>query len=89
MSTGADVESPENSRPDWEVRSDPEEQVAVDGGSGEATLELTPEEETGVTLMAARTASDPTSDPQTGAELGMSEDAVLDELNDHLSKADK
>jgi Mn-containing catalase len=86
MSQGNDVEGPWNSGPQWEVRSTPEEQVSVDGGSGDATVELTAEEEAVVMQMAQRTASDPASDPQTGAELGMSEEAVLDSLNDQLNK---
>lgn len=86
MSKGNEVQGSWNSGPQWEVRSEPEEQMAVDGGSGEPTVELRPEEEAVVVQMAQRTASDPTSDPQTGAELGMSEDAVLDQLNDQLGK---
>jgi Mn-containing catalase len=86
MSKGNDVEGPWNSGPLWDVRSAPEQQVAVDGGSGEPTVELKPEEEAVLTAMVARTASDPTSDPQTGAELGMSEEAVIDQLNDQLNK---
>jgi Mn-containing catalase len=87
MSKGNDVEGPWNSGPLWDVRSNPEEQMAVDGGSGEPTVEFTPEEEETWTAMAARTASDPTSDPMTGAELGMSAEAAQAALDDPLAKA--
>ncbi|WP_395322513.1 manganese catalase family protein [Variovorax sp. UC74_104] len=86
MSKGGEVRGPWNQGPQWEFVADPEDQMAVDGGDGEPAIQLTPEEETAVDAMAARTASDPASDPQTGAELGMSEEAVLDELNDQLTK---
>jgi Mn-containing catalase len=87
MSKGGEVRGPWNQGPQWEFVDDPEQQVAVDGEDGQASVQLTPEEETAVTAMATRTASDPLSDPQTGAELGMSEDAVLDQLNDQLKKS--
>lgn len=44
---------------------------AVDGGSGMAEATLTEEEMQTAEMLAARTASDPESDPMTGAELGM------------------
>jgi Mn-containing catalase len=87
MSKGGEVRGPWNQGPQWEFVDDPEQQVAVDGEDGQASVQLTPEEETAVTAMATRTASDPLSDPQTGAELGMSEDAVLDQLHDQLKKS--
>jgi Mn-containing catalase len=87
MSKGGEVRGPWNRGPQWEFVDDPEQQVAVDGEDGQVSVQLTPEEETAVTAMATRTASDPLSDPQTGAELGMSEDAVLDQLNDQLTKS--
>jgi Mn-containing catalase len=86
MSKGNDVEGAWNSGPSWEVRSNPEDLMAVDGGSGEPTVELTADEEAVVTTMAARTMSDPSSDPMTGAELGMSPDAAEAALIDPLDK---
>ena len=86
MSKGDDVEGPWNSGPAWQVRSEADEQIAVDGGDGLATVQLPEADAAVVEAMAARTASDPTSDPQTGAELGMSEEAALDQLNDQLGK---
>jgi Mn-containing catalase len=86
MSKGGEVRGSWNQGPQWEFVSDPEQQVAVDGGSGEATVNLNPDETTAVVAMAARTASDPASDPQTGAELGMGEDAALEALTEQLAK---
>jgi Mn-containing catalase len=84
MSKGNEVRGPWNQGPQWEFVSESEDQVAVDGGSGEATVQLTPEEEVAVDAMALRTGSDPTGDPQTGAELGMGEEAVLEQLTEQL-----
>ncbi|MBT2298967.1 manganese catalase family protein [Variovorax paradoxus] len=86
MSKGGEVRGPWNQGPQWEFVSDPDEQMAVDGGSGEPTVALDPDEQSAVDAMALRTASDPASDPQTGAELGMAEDAVLDEVTTQLNK---
>lgn len=85
MSKGNDMQGPWNSGPLWDVRSDLEQQVAVDGGDGSASVNLSAEEETAVSTLAARTASNPSSEPQTGAELGMSADAVFDKLKDELA----
>lgn len=68
---GPEVRGAWNSGPDWNVVSDREQQVAVDGGDGHASVKVTPEEDAVLARMAARTASDPTLDPMTGAELGM------------------
>ena len=43
----------------------------VDGGDGTAEVELPKDQLRTVLAMAERTASDPTVDPVTGAELGM------------------
>lgn len=89
MSKGGEVRGPWNQGPQWEFVSDPEEQMAVDGGSGEPTVALDRDEESAVDAMALRTASDPASDPQTGAELGMAEDAVLDDVTKQSNKKPK
>jgi Mn-containing catalase len=86
MSKGDDVRGPWNQGPQWDFVSDPEQQVAVDGGGGEASVALGADETAAVEAMASRTASDPASDPQTGAELGMSDDAALDTLKEQLAK---
>jgi Mn-containing catalase len=70
MSKGGEVRGPWNEGDQWEFVSDPEQQMAVDGGSGEPTVGLNPAEQAAVDDMAVRTASDPASDPPTGAELG-------------------
>src|SRR5689334_13557782 len=71
MSQGdGDAEGPWNSGAQWEVVSDRAEQAAVDGGDGTATAKLSKADEKLVMQAAARTASDPESDPVTGADLG-------------------
>ncbi len=72
MSQGdGDVEGPWNSGEAWTVISSREEQYALDGGDGEATVDgLTASQEEALDAMATRTASDPLADPLTGAELG-------------------
>jgi Mn-containing catalase len=72
MSQGdGDVEGPWNSGEQWTVISSRDEQYALDGGDGEATVDgLTEAQEDALDALAARTASDPDSDPLTGAELG-------------------
>lgn len=74
MSKGNDVKGSWNDGPGWEVVSDPDAQRAVDGGDGAAAVGFTAAERAVVLAMAARTASDASADPQTGAELGMGVD---------------
>ncbi|MEJ2802371.1 manganese catalase family protein [Comamonadaceae bacterium PP-2] len=76
LSDGLDVEGAWNSGPKWDVIKDQSEQMAVDGGDGNAVVGLSASEKKAVSAMAARTASDPLADPTTGAELG-SKDAPL------------
>ncbi|KAF1050229.1 manganese catalase family protein [Xylophilus sp.] len=64
------VPGPWNDPEKFEIVSDRERQVAVDGGTGLPTVELAPDEVAVVAAFATRTASDPQSDPTTGAELG-------------------
>ena len=71
MSQGdGEVQGPWNSGDKWQVVSDREAQCAVDGGDGSASTSLTAEEDAILSQLAARTMSDPDSDPLTGAELG-------------------
>lgn len=71
MSQGdGDASGPWNSGGQWKVVSDREAQAAVDGGSGEAEVKLTPKQEAALQQLAKRTMSDPQSNPTTGAELG-------------------
>ncbi|MGV7209430.1 manganese catalase family protein [Oxalobacteraceae bacterium A2-2] len=67
---GPEVRGPWNSGDQWQRVSDREQQQAVDGGDGNATVQLTEEEASLLDNMAARTESDPGSEPLTGAELG-------------------
>ncbi len=70
MSNGGpplDMRGPWNNEPTFDYR---EATPAVDGGSGLPELAMGTEEMKITEQMALRTASDPTSDPTTGAELG-------------------
>jgi Mn-containing catalase len=62
---------PWNQGEKWNFVSDPDEAVAVDGGTGDASVELPSAEMAVAENLAARTASNPAADPLTGAELGM------------------
>jgi Mn-containing catalase len=66
-----DLRGPWNHGGDWQVISERDRQMAVDGGDGQARVSVTPEEEELLNRMAARTMSDPSTEPLTGAELGM------------------
>ena len=68
---GPEVQGPWNEGGDWKVVSDRDQQVAVDGGDGLATVQVTNEERALLDQMAVRTMSDPETEPLTGAELGM------------------
>jgi Mn-containing catalase len=71
MSKGGEVRGPWNEGEAWNVVSDPEKQMAVNGGDGAATVKMTSDEFDAVEAMAFRGKSDPASNPTTGAELGM------------------
>ena len=68
MSKGDDARGPWNEGGDWQFVADP--QPAVDGGDGTASVNVSELESEALTTMATRTASDPTADPVTGADLG-------------------
>jgi Mn-containing catalase len=71
MSQGeGDAVGPWNTGEKWEVVSDREQQSAVDGGDGTAATHLTKADQQLLATGATRTASNPESDPATGAELG-------------------
>jgi Mn-containing catalase len=70
MSQGeGDARGPWNNE-QFEVISDREKQSAVDGGDGMPMTKLNTEEKRAVTQLAARTKSDPSSNPLTGVDLG-------------------
>jgi len=73
---------PWNQGEDWEFVSDHEQMQGVDGGSGDATVKLSKEEERQLNLTKVRTMSDPGSDPITGAELGEYEASDADDIED-------
>lgn len=71
MSQGeGDRRGPWNNEPHFAYVSDREQQSAVDGGDGQPSVAMTPEEEQACEAMRTRTASDPMSEPVTGVELG-------------------
>ncbi|MCP1582053.1 manganese catalase family protein [Pseudoxanthomonas mexicana] len=71
MSQGeGDVQGPWNSGELWERIDDRDAQAAVDGGDGRASVVLEEAQQAALEAMAARTTSDPGSNPVTGAELG-------------------
>lgn len=70
MSHGGDVAASWNSGELWTTVSEREQQAAVDGGDGSASVKLQATEAAAVEAFAARTASAPDANPVTGAELG-------------------
>jgi Mn-containing catalase len=68
MSKGDDARGPWNEGGDWQFVDDP--QPAVDGGDGTATVSVSEQDVQVLQAMASRTASDPSADPTTGADLG-------------------
>ena len=71
MSQGAgDMQGPWNTGPLWEQIDDREQQAAVDGGDGTASVTVSQTEKQALDQAAARTASRTDIDPPTGAELG-------------------
>lgn len=78
MSQGdGDVRGSWNQGDQWQFVSNPSEIAGVDGGSGEASVKLTTAEMAVVEKTAMRTKSDPTANPQTGAELGAQNAQVI------------
>ncbi len=73
---GKDLRGSWNQGGQWQFVSDMREMSGVDGGDGEASVTLKPKEASAATNMAKRTKSDPSRDPQTGAELGMNAGAA-------------
>lgn len=65
-----DVRGPWNSGSQWTMVSDRDEQAAVDGGDGTATVELEETDEKLLIQAAERTASRTDGNPTTGADLG-------------------
>ena len=77
MSSGdGDMSGSWNQGENWTV-VEAADAAAVDGGSGFASVKTTETEMEALMAMATRTQSDPSADPLTGAEMGMSEKKVL------------
>lgn len=74
---GPEVRGPWNDGEAWQTVSNRDDQCAVDGGDGSASVRLAPEEAAILDQMAARTMSDPESNPLTGAELGQGSAAPI------------
>jgi len=72
MSQGeGNMRGPWNEGEQWEFIDDREQQAAVDGGSGQPSVQLDKKDEKVLAQAASRTASNRKLDPVTGAELGM------------------
>ncbi|HVY31913.1 MAG TPA: manganese catalase family protein [Polyangiaceae bacterium] len=69
---GKDQRGPWNKGEQWNYVSDREQQLAVDGGDGLASVDLSANEKATLERLRTRTQSDPTVDPVTGADLGAS-----------------
>jgi Mn-containing catalase len=83
MSQGeTDARGPWNSDDNFQFVTGSEAQQSVDG-DGDATVTLTGSEQTVLKQLVARTASDPQSDPLTGAELGM--EGAIEETSSQTS----
>lgn len=65
-----DVDGPWNSGEQWDRIDDIPAAIPLDGGDGLATVALGKEDKTVVAALAKRTASDPSANPPTGADLG-------------------
>jgi Mn-containing catalase len=71
MSQGeGDMRGAWNESDQWEFIDDRDDQIAVDGGDGSASVKMTAKDTKTVAAAAARTASDPAVNPITGADLG-------------------
>jgi Mn-containing catalase len=71
MSQGeANMRGPWNEGEQWEFVDDRDAQAAVDGGDGQATVKVSAAEKKLLAAMAARTMSDASVNPVTGADLG-------------------
>jgi Mn-containing catalase len=70
-----EVRGPWNSDENFDFVGDREALLAMDGGDGLGSIKLKPAQQRTLDAMAARTRSNPESNPTTGAELGMGQQA--------------
>ena len=76
MSQGSEnMRGPWNEGPQWEYVAQREQQYAVDGGDGSASVDLDEAERDTLLAVMRRTRSDRTADPVTGADLGAGQGA--------------
>jgi Mn-containing catalase len=66
----ADVNASWNSGKQWDRVDDLDQTLPADGGDGQATVELGSTDMTTLKALAARTMSQQSGDPKTGADLG-------------------
>ncbi len=86
MSQGpGEMRGPWNQGDQWDFVTDRDKQMAVDGGTGEAAVKLDSSDMDVIKKMAARTLSDPDSDPTTGSDLGMGPGAKSESGAPHSS----
>jgi Mn-containing catalase len=82
MSQGDDNQrGPWNQGEQWSYVSDRNQQVAVDGGSGDASVSLSKAEAAVLKQLALRTRSNKDADPLTGADLGAGPGAGTTTMN--------
>jgi Mn-containing catalase len=65
-----DMRGPWNSDDNFQFLSDREKMLAMDGGSGLPEVSMTEDQRAELMQMAQRTRSDPSGNPETGADLG-------------------
>lgn len=65
-----DADGPWNTGEQWERLDDVEANIPLNGGDGLATVELSKDQKKVASALQKRTASDPTANPVTGADLG-------------------
>lgn len=70
-----DMRGPWNDGPEWERVDDLQQVLPVDGGDGMPTVSLGSADTAALSQLAARTMSDPGSDPTTGADMAAGQGA--------------
>lgn len=83
-----DALGPWNSGPQWDVLDDVANAVPLDGGDGQATVNLSTQQKKIAALMQARLKSDPNAEPDTGVELGAGPGAGRVQADDFGGAAD-
>lgn len=85
MSQGeGEMRGPWNQGEQWQYISNRDQQSAVDGGTGEASMMLSDDDADRLRAMAVRTQSNPNAEPLTGAGLGMAGRQAEDSIGNVL-----